>query len=239
MNDDFLYRFRQEPPLEFAAALYKKINRPIENGVKQAGMRFVALTVSVFAVLALAVWLSPTARAFAAGLIREVGGYVFTDANVDSSNRSPSQIWIDRTKNSISVEIRGNLPTAADPVEAGRLAGFAILHPSYLPPGFTPMSDWIINSDTSGVTVFKGYHDAGIHFFGINELKANPGAPAVTFHRDLIVDVNVRGASGVWLPAPLDEKNALVWEENGLTYSIISDFLSLDEATRIANSLGR
>ena len=55
-----------------------------------------------------------------------------------------------------------------------------------------------------------------------------------------IVEVTVRGHSGVWLPetpAP-DGNNALVWEENGITYSLISDALSLEEMLQVAESLG-
>jgi hypothetical protein len=50
-----------------------------------------------------------------------------------------------------------------------------------------------------------------------------------------------RGRSGVWLPltASSEGNEALVWEENGITYSLISDALSLDEMLKAAESLGQ
>lgn len=100
------------------------------------------------------------------------------------------------------------------------------------------MSGWLVDSNGYGTVVTNGYH-SGPNFFAINQLKYRAGAPEQTYHRDQIVDVTVRGQSGVWLPAPADGKKALVWEENGITYSIISNSLPLDEMLKVAESLGQ
>jgi hypothetical protein len=47
----------------------------------------------------------------------------------------------------------------------------------------------------------------------------------------------VRGLPGVWLPAGL--KTALVWDENGITFTVSCDALTLEEALKIAKSLGK
>jgi hypothetical protein len=74
----------------------------------------------------------------------------------------------------------------------------------------------------------------------INQWKVGAG-DLKTYTREQIVGVTVRGRSGVWLPdtpSP-DDANALVWEENGITYSLISDSLPLDEMLKVAESLGQ
>ena len=59
------------------------------------------------------------------------------------------------------------------------------------------------------------------------------------FARDQIVDVTVRGDPGLRLPAPgPDTKKAIVWDEGGITYSLITNSLPLDERLKVADSLG-
>ena len=58
----------------------------------------------------------------------------------------------------------------------------------------------------------------------------------------VIVDVTVRSQTGVWLPDTTSgpaQKNALVWQENGITYSLITDSLPLDEMLKVAESLSQ
>ena len=116
-----------------------------------------------------------------------------------------------------------------------------MLTPAHLPHDYSSMSSWIVTSQDNGVVVTKGYKDGTNNFLVINQLKAGEGVPPETFHRDQIVDVTVRGQSGAWLPDPSSPngKNALVWEENGITYSLISNSLSLDEMLKVAESLSK
>jgi hypothetical protein len=103
------------------------------------------------------------------------------------------------------------------------------------------MTGWMVTSDRSGVTASRGYKDSTNNFLVINELKKAAGAPEVAFHKDQIVDVTVHRQPGVWLPDPSSPngKNALVWDENGITYSLISNSLSLEEMSRVAEALGK
>jgi uncharacterized protein DUF4367 len=239
MNNDFLTKFRKAPRPEFAASLYQRISKPMNTQTKHQPLRFVALTLSLLAVLIAALLLSPSVRAFAQGFIRQVGGYVFTqDGSIDQNTKTPKVISIERTQDSVSIHASKNIPTANNPAEASQLAGFTVLAPTYLPHGYTSMSGWLITSEGNGTVVTNGYN-SGNTFFAINQSKYRAGAPQETYHRDQIVDVTVRGQSGVWLPAPADGKKALVWEENGINYSIISNSLSLDEMLKIAASLSQ
>lgn len=100
------------------------------------------------------------------------------------------------------------------------------------------MSGWIVSTESNGLLVTTAYKN-GTNFFAINQLKQSGGV-VQTYQRDLNVDVAVRGRGGVWLPDPAvpNGKNALTWEENGITYSIISNALPLDEMLKVAESLG-
>jgi hypothetical protein len=239
MNDDFLTKFRKAPRPEFAASLYQRISKPMNTQTKPQPLRFVALTLSLLAVLIAALLFSPSVRAFAQGFIRQVGGYVFTqEGSIDQNTKTPKDIQIDQTQDSVSIRASKNIPSATDPAEASQLAGFTVLAPTYLPDGYTSMSGWLVTHEGNSKVVTNGYN-SGSNFFAINQAKFGAGASEQTFHRDQIIDVTVRGQSGVWLPAPADGKKALVWEENGISYSIISNSLSLDEMLKIAASLGK
>jgi hypothetical protein len=66
----------------------------------------------------------------------------------------------------------------------------------------------------------------------------HPGEPNTVLTRPDIQSVTVRGQSGAWMPTG-GGKNMLAWEENGITYMIISNTLSKDEVLKVAESLGK
>lgn len=240
MNDDFLTRFRKPPRPEFAAALYQRISRPMQTPLKYPALRRTALILSLIASLPLTVLVFPSARTFAQGVLEQVGGYIFSVGPIDPS-QVPGPITIVRTPDSVNVHITSStVSTANDPAEAGNLAGFTVLVPAYLPSGYVTLSDWFVITEGQGTVVTSDYHDAGKNFLFINQWKVGVG-DLKTYTREEIVDVTVRGQRGVWLPdttSPNGNK-ALVWEENGMTYSLISNALSLDEMLRVAEALGQ
>jgi hypothetical protein len=124
--------------------------------------------------------------------------------------------------------------------EAAQQAGFSVLLPFYIPAGYTlgPVG-WTITSDPSGVTVHPPIYiaDQGKAPLFITEFKPAAGYQSLTYVRPQIVNVTVRGQPGLWLPA--DHKTALVWVENSITFTITCDGLSLDEALKVADSLGK
>jgi Domain of unknown function (DUF4367) len=240
MNDDFLNQFRKEPRPEFGAALYQRISKPMQKLSKLPALRFAALTPTLFVVLTLTILVSPSARAFAEGFFRQVGGYIFVlGGQPIDPGRGPGPISIVKTLGSVSIQTLGPVPSAKDPTEAGKLAGFPVLVPAYLPTGYSSMSDWFVTSQDGSMVVTNGYRDSTNHFFILNQWNANGGGTR-KYARDQIVDVTVRGQAGVWLPDMTNgpaQKNALVWEQGGITYSLITDSLPLDEMLKVAESL--
>jgi hypothetical protein len=98
---------------------------------------------------------------------------------------------------------------------------------------------WTITNDSSGITVHPPVYlaEQGKNLLAITEFKPATGYQSPTYYRPEVVDVTVRGQPGLWLPA--DHKTSLVWVENGITFSITCDGLSLAEAQKIADSLGK
>jgi hypothetical protein len=207
-------------------------------------MRFAALTLSMFIVLTVTLFLSPSIRTFAQSLLRQIGGYTLTQGvpqPLDAS-KLPASISIVDTSTSTSIELTSDSTVANDLISADDLAGFTVLTPSYLPSGYIPMDGgWRITSESNSTAVINGYFDTTKDYFFITQWKVGEGDAAKTFTREEIVDVKVRGQNGVWLPNASTNSTsvALVWAENGITYSIISNALSLDEMLNVAESLGR
>jgi hypothetical protein len=81
--------------------------------------------------------------------------------------------------------------------------------------------------------------DAHAHIV-IQEQMYVPGEPNTELTRPEIQDVTVRGQRGAWMPTS-GGKNLLAWEENGITYMIISTSTALpkDEVLKVAESLGK
>ena len=243
MNDDFLHAFRKEPRPSFAQALYRRISGPMASQPRNRAWGFAAATVALVAFLAAALLFSPSALAFAEGIIRQVGGYAFVLGGQPVDLRGSSgPIRIVKTLGLVSIETTGYVPSANDLSGASRLAGFPVLAPAYLPTGYTAMSGWFVTSDSGGNVASNGYRDAtGSHFLVINQWQVG-GDARREFARDQIVDVTVRGHPGLWLPGTTsgdDEKEALVWDEGGITYSIITNFVPLHEMLKVADSLSR
>jgi hypothetical protein len=242
MNDDFLTKFRKEPRTEFASALYQRINKPMQTQSKRPALRFAALSLSLLAVLTAAFLFSPSVRAFAQAVIRQVGGYAFVlGGQPIDTNGVTGPIRIVKTLGSVSIETIGKVPSANDPAGASTMAGFTVLAPSYLPAGFTSMSGWFVSSEDNSMVVTNGYRDSTNHFLIVNQWNVSSGAVR-TYAKDQIVDVTVRGHPGVWLPDAVNGpagKNALVWEEKGITYSLITDSVPLDELLKLAESLSK
>jgi hypothetical protein len=76
MNDDFFTRFRRPPRRAFAAALYKRINAPM-NTRNSFAFRKATFAAALCVALLAALAFSPTARAAVATLARQIGGITF------------------------------------------------------------------------------------------------------------------------------------------------------------------
>ena len=222
MKDEFRVKFRNTPRPEFVASLYQRIDKPMQTQAAPRVMRFAALTLSLFIVLTVTRFLSPSVRTFAQSLLRQIGGYTFSQGvpqPIDASTL-PASINIVDTSTSTSIELTSDSAVATDLVSADNLAGFTVLAPSYLPSGYIPMDDgWHITPESSSTAVTNGYFDTTKNYFFITQWKVGEGDATRTFTREEIVDVNVRGQNGVWLPDASTSSTsvALVWAENGIT----------------------
>jgi hypothetical protein len=150
-----------------------------------------------------------------------------------------------------------NAQPALDASAISQLVGFTVLAPAYLPDGYTASSvGWMVSqeNDIGGATTsqingkvglegvsggaFNNYvNQVASGIITIEELKVQQNQSR-TVDSPNIEDVTVRGQPGVWLPVN-SEMNTLVWEENGITYLVIGNQISKDEALKIAESLGK
>ena len=217
------------------------------------------------AVIAVGLFFSPATRALADTIIRQFGAYIFVQGTPQpdlvkiemagqQDAESPEQkATLQAYKQQLNEQMKkraqaNNDVTASfapDAAAASQLAGFTVLAPAYLPDGYTlgevkhVSGGWAVTQDDGDVAALISYTDQTTDsFFTIEELKVQPGKSR-TVERPEIKDVTVRGQSGVWMPGLDGGKNALVWDENGITYSVVSNNLSLDESAKIAESLGK
>jgi hypothetical protein len=223
--------------------LYKRISKPMKTPTKPVTLRFTALTLTLFAFLMATLLLLPSARAFAQGLLKQIGGYAFSQGVPDpiDASRVPVPINMIETSTRTSIEINSDWDFANDPAAASDMAGFTVLMPSYLPAGYIPMEGgWRITTESNSTAVTNGYFDTSKNYVFIAQWKFGDD-DVKSFTREEIVDVTIRGQEGVWLPPASNDNrsSALIWDENGITYSIISNGLSLDEVLMVAESLGQ
>ena len=81
-------------------------------------------------------------------------------------------------------------------------------------------------------------NQAAADYLMIREQMVRQGEPNTVLSRPDIQEVTVRGQPGAWMPTG-GGKNLLAWEENGITYMIISNKVPKDEVLKIAESLGK
>lgn len=240
MNDDFLTKFRKAPRPEFAASLHQRINKPMKTKSISTSLRFATWT--VFAVLTAALLFSPSVHALADTLIGQFGAYIF----VEGTPVSVQQEAADKKNGEVQSEPNNNdaFSFAEDAAAASQLAGFTVIVPAYIPEGFTPSNldnangGWRVTSKWGGQAALISYENlTDDSYVTIEELQIGQDLP-MTIERPQITPVTVRGLPGVWTLDPDGHKNGLVWDENGITYSIWSNKLPLEELQKIAESLG-
>lgn len=255
MNDDFLHQFQKAPRSEFAASLYERISDPMKSTSRTHSLRSAALAVSMVLLIAAAFLLAPTTRAFAQDLLHQFGAFIFVQAPPEpkpltgetsgqqAAGLEKKDLVQDQAEQSPKKPGANENSTASyaqDATAASQLAGFPVLAPAYLPEGYgieSTSAAWTVLHENSEVraSISYGNQDES-SFLTVEELKHQPGE-SKTVESQQIVDVTVRGQSGVWVPD--HQKNLLVWEENGITYLVISNQLSLDEVLKVAESLGK
>lgn len=150
-----------------------------------------------------------------------------------------------------------NAQPAMDANAVSQLVGFTVLAPAYLPDGYTATSGgWRVSQENdpgvaaisqingkgglegvSGGAVNNYVNRAAGSVITIEELKLQQ-SQSKTVDSPQIQDVTVRGQAGVWMPDN-GGMNILAWEENGITYLVVGNQISKDEALKVAESLGK
>src|SRR5215212_5417148 len=231
MNDDFLTKLHKAPRPEFAVSLYQRINKPMKTKTNFLTLRFAALTLSLLAILTATLFFSPTVRALADTIVGQFSAYIFVQGTPEPIQQDVAD------KKKVEAQPEANKDDAysfaPDAAAASRLAGFTVLTPGYVPEGFIPSSidnttgGWRVTSKWGGEAALVNFDNpADNSYLIIEELKIGQDHP-ITVERPEIVAVTVRGLPGAWLPDGNDGKSALVWDENGITYSVISNKLPL------------
>jgi hypothetical protein len=250
MNDDFLKQHRRAPRPEFAARLYERISGTTMDTQPQHGRRrtgWLAAT-TLLAGACFALLLFPPARAFADSIWHQIGAYVFVqgapDPNAKLSQQqaddlkkagSPAVAAADATKQAVATAAQPNKPAAASAAEASQQAGFSVLAPSYVPAGYQPSGGYAVDRESEGVSVMTALIGPDPHNgLKLIEFKLAAGHAPLPLYGPEAQDVTVRGQPGWLLPG---EANTLVWEENGITYSLVAEGPSLAELMRVAEGL--
>jgi len=250
-DDDFLNQQRKLPRREFATELYQRINKPMsKQPVMNTTMwRRPALAFGAMALLLAATLLfSPAARTFASNQLQQIGAILLRaddgTPDIDPQPTVPAP-----------VEDAGQL--AGDLAQASELAGFTVLAPAYLPAGYSQDGALSVQHQDSGVYVVSSYTEAnGRHFLIMNQTQFAADALFEQRYGDneMVTEVMVGGQRGVFIsgrfmthpnePAATNGKqpellatNWLIWETNGITYTLFGDNLEQSELIRIAESL--
>jgi hypothetical protein len=245
MKDDFFNQFQEPPRPEFAEELYERINLPMKAQAKPLAFRRIALAFTFLIMLAaLSLAVSPTMQAQAQALLRQIGVFLITNEVPKIS--VPTALPPDQS----------NPPAHyASADETEKAARFNVLEPGELPQGYIQYGDYTLSVMGNGLLVASSYVLPGSsEFVLLNQYKAGQG----DIYTDNISpgeqtqEVRVRDKSGLWISGrlmtnPLDpgissteELQAtqwLRWEEQGVTYTVISNSPSLEDALQFANSL--
>ncbi len=259
MNDNhFLTQLRKSPSKEFAADLYKRINKPMP---KQTTTNFFSMRRAAFAISALALIIfvtllaSPSVRAFAGEQIRQFGAIFLTTE--ESSIPASGAETLAQPQPTIAAPPEITAEFVKNAAEASEIAGFDVLAPAYLPDGYSENRPWSVDNREGSIYVVSSYRNLdGRHFLMMNQTKF---AEDAHFEQELgsnesMTDVMIGDNAGVYLTGRImahpdlaiqaqSEETVmittswLIWEAEGITYTFFGDGLNQDQLIQIAKSL--
>ena len=251
-DDDFLIQQRKSPRGEFATDLYQRINNPMpkQSMLDMTIWRRPALAFGAMALLLLVTLLvSPAARTFAGTQLHQIGAILLrADDGTMPAEPQPT----------IPAPVANTSQQADTLAQASSLAGFTVLAPAHLPTGYSQDGAWSVRQDGSGVYVVSAYGvDNGRHFLIMNQTQFADGALFEQTYADneTVFEVMIGGTGGVFIsgrfmahpnrPAMSGDQpellltNWLIWEANGVTYTLFGDDLEQNELIHVAESLNR
>jgi hypothetical protein len=247
-DDTFFQQFHKAPRQKFADALYQRINRPMNAQKTQSNMRQhrrLAMAFAAAAALFLAiVFAIPTTRASAINLARQIGAFLIVQ-EPPSLNYQATAVPFEGAAEVIHTQIV---------TQASEAAGFAVLVPSALPDGYEQKGGFSISPNGAGKNVVFSYTSADGKFLHFNQYQYAQGDAFTDYvaGQEALADVTVRGQKGAWItnrymtdptnPEQGSEANLrptswLIWEENGIVTTLMTDGLSLEAALAVAETM--
>jgi hypothetical protein len=228
MNDDFLTRFRKSPRREFSAALYERINTPMNT---QRKFTFKHLTFVAAAVLALfaALLFSPSARAALQYLFRDIGGITYEQEVAPSTPVPESQVTIVPQETMLLAKAQEKLPYEIH-LPAWVPDGFTMapsVRISYFGERFTPVEiTWYGDNGGAIILMIGQPVNWQVDLDHLKEVQVN-GQPAGLTGGGWDAD------SGQWTGDQL----TLTWKRGEVMYQLNGNGLSEDEMLHVAESI--
>lgn len=196
---------------------------------------------------------TPSVKAGAQNLLRQVGQFLLVE------DRQPVQG--DYTYDEEGARRDAQKPTMPAPAfetvsemdinKASELAGFKGLESNRIAEGFT-LTNRLVNALPDGVGLYSEYKNESGDLLTVTQAKYQSGAKGQEFWvgGTRVSDVDVRGHQGVWIEGismgipssqfgqtEIVKLNALLWEEDGFTFLVTTDVLSMDAVIDAANGL--
>jgi hypothetical protein len=196
---------------------------------------------------------TPSVKAMAQGLLRQVGQFLL----VEDKQPAQGDYFYDEEGARRDAQ-KPTMPAPAfksvsemDLNKASERAGFKGLESNRIPEGFT-LTNRVVNALPDGVGLFSEYKNESGSLLTVTQAKYQTGAKAQEFWvgGTRTSDVNVRGQQGVWIEGisigipssrvgqtEMVKQNALLWEENGFTFLVTTDVLSMDGVIDAVNGV--
>lgn len=245
-DEEFFEQFHEAPRAEFVTGVYKRINQPMNVQAKPISIHQKALSLAVACFLMITTLLIyPPTRVQAFNFLRQIGVLTVTTTD-EPDTLAPTALPPDPAQKPV---------TASSAAEASELTGFQVLAPAWLPDGYSAEGGIGILPNGKGKIVGAGFaNTAAGTFILIDQYRSGTGDSFADYvsGNETVQDIQVRGHEGVWITGRLmtnptiaeqqGEKalrgsNWLIWEENGIVYTIISDGLDQDAMLKLAESL--
>lgn len=232
MNDDFLTRFRKAPRPDFAAALYQRINKPMNTQLRLTTLRRPALVLAaVCAVVALVLAVSPSARAAVQTLIKEIGGVRFTESALSPGSDNET---IAPYETMSLAEAQATVPYT-----------FGV--PSWAPDGFE-LVEVNVSQFTGGVTpVTIVWHKTTPELVGVIILFVGQDMADWRVGPGSVEEIQINGQPAGLVRGAYDGDNhnqwnvdsgiALMWTKGDVTYNLRGSEVSVENLVRMAESI--
>jgi hypothetical protein len=236
MNDDFLTRFRSTPRREFAAALYQRINIPM-NMQRKFALKRLSFAAAICIALAAALAFSPNARAALTYLFREIGGITYVEEDISAGKLPPPL-----PESAITIVPEDIIPLS----EAREKVPFEINLPTWVPEGFSMSATVRISYFGNHYTPVQITWSGGDPALGLIVLMVGQ---RVNWEVDLdhVQEVQINGQpagltgggwdadSGQW--DTVNHNLTLTWMRGDVMYQLHSPSVTAEELIRVAESI--